>query len=178
VRILLFVHSFHIIHHFIFSHSWSILAFQIGGGRSRPNAKPKVHTGIDLLFADVPENLRVPGISASPSDVPLWNKRSSSYFEVLFAFADANLHDDGVLVLAHPADYEVNSEIHNWAHTEKFYVAEEWFGMNDLDLQSPTTPSDLVIPFYPQLSCISVIIILRFGFLTDSQVLHQGSRSY
>ena len=129
------------------------MAFQIGGGRSRPNAKPKVHTGIDLLFADVPENLRVPGISASPSDVPLWNKRSSSYFEVLFAFADANLHDDGVLVLAHPADYEVNKEIHNWAHTEKFYVAEEWFGMNDLDLQSPTTPSDLVIPFYPHLSC-------------------------
>lgn len=129
------------------------MAFQIGGGRSRPNTKPKVHTGIDLLFADVPENLRVPGISASPSDVPLWNKRSSSYFEVLFAFADANLHDDGVLVLAHPADYEVNSEIHNWAHTEKFYVAEEWFGMNDLDLQSPTTPSDLVIPFYPHLSC-------------------------
>ena len=129
------------------------MAFQIGGGRSRPNTKPKVHTGIDLLFADVPENLRVPGISASPSDVPLWNKRSSSYFEVLFAFADANLHDDGVLVLVHPADYEVNSEIHNWAHTEKFYVAEEWFGMNDLDLQSPTTPSDLVIPFYPHLSC-------------------------
>jgi hypothetical protein len=100
----------------------------------------------------VPENLRVPGISASSSDVPQWNMRSSSYFEVLFAFAKANLHDDGVLVFAHAADPEVSREIHNWAHTEEFYVAEDWFGMNDLDLQSPTSRSELVICFYPQLS--------------------------
>ena len=153
------------------------MAFQIGGGRSRPNAKPKVHTGIDLLFADVPENLRVPGISASPSDVPLWNKRSSSYFEVLFAFADANLHDDGVLVLAHPADYEVNSEIHNWAHTEKFYVAEEWFGMNDLDLQSPTTPSDLVIPFCPHLSCSYLYFVYFSNHNSNVRILDRLASS-
>ena len=70
---------------------------QVGAGRSRPNSKPKVHSGIDLLFADVPENLLVPTISASASDVPSWNKRSETYFEVLFAFASANLHDNGVL---------------------------------------------------------------------------------
>ena len=89
----------------------------------------------------------MPSISASSSDVPQWNKRSSTYFEVLFAFASANLHDNGVLVLAHSADPEVSSSIHNWAHTEEFYVAEDWFGMNDLDLQSPTNPSELVIAF-------------------------------
>jgi hypothetical protein len=60
-------------------------SFQVGAGRTRPNTKPKVHTGIDLLFADVPENLRVSGISTSSSDSPQWNKRSSTYFEVLFA---------------------------------------------------------------------------------------------
>jgi hypothetical protein len=54
--------------------------------------------------------------------------RSSSYFEVLFAFAKANLHDDGVLVFAYAAEPEVSREIHNWAHTEEFYVAEDWFG--------------------------------------------------
>ena len=89
----------------------------------------------------------MPNISASLSDIPHWNKRSSSYFEVLFAFANANLHDDGVLVFAHPADPEVSSSIYNWAHTEEFYVAEDWFGMNDLDLQSPTNPAELVIVF-------------------------------
>ena len=89
----------------------------------------------------------MPGISASSSDVPQWNKRSSTYFEVLFAFASANLHDNGVLVFAHASDLEVSRSIHNWAHTEEFYVAEDWFGMNDLDLQSSTNPSELVILF-------------------------------
>ena len=119
---------------------------QVGAGRSRPNSKPKVHSGIDLLFADVPENLLVPTILASTLDVPSWNKRSETYFKVLFAFASANLHDIGVLVFAHSADPEVSRSIHNWAHTEDFYVAEDWFGMNDLDLQSSTNPSELVIP--------------------------------
>ena len=107
-----------------------------------------MHTCIDLLFADVPENLRVPIISASSSDVPQWNNRSSTYFEVWFAFATANLHDNGVLVLAHAADSEVSRSIHNWAHREDFYVAEDWFSMNDLDLQSPTNPSEMVILFW------------------------------
>ena len=95
----------------------------------------------------MPKNLRVPSISASSSDVPQWNKRSSTYFEVLFAFANANLHDDGVLVFAHAADLEVSRSTHNWAHTKEFYVVEDWFGMNDLDLQSPTNPFELVNPF-------------------------------
>ena len=69
------------------------------------------------------------------------------YFEVFFAFASANLHDDGVLVLAHVADPEVSRFIHNWAHTEEFYVAKDWFDMSDLDLQSPTNPSELVFSF-------------------------------
>ena len=144
---------------------------QVGAGRSRPNSKPKVHSGIDLLFADVPKNLLVPTISASASDVPSWNKRSETYFEVLFAFASANLHDNGVLVFAHSADPEVSRSIHNWAHTEDFYVAEDWFGMNDLDLQSPTNPSELVIScllhpfpnlpyFFPLCSLNSVVHFL------------------
>ena len=125
-----------------------LFASQVGARRSRPNTKPKVHSGIDLLFADVPENLRVPTICASTSDVSQWNKRSEIYFEVLFAFASANLHDNGVLVLAHVVDTEVSRSIHNWTHTEDFYVAEDWFGMNDLDLQLPTNQSELVIPFW------------------------------
>ena len=122
-----------------------ILAFQVGGGCICPSTKPKVYTGIDLMFADVPENLRISGTSTSSSDVPQWNIRSAIYFKVLFAFANANLHDDGVLVLAHAADPEVSRSIHNWAHTEAFYVAEDRFGMSDLDLQSPSNPSELLL---------------------------------
>jgi hypothetical protein len=121
----------------------------------------------------VPENLRVPGISASSSDVPLWNTRSSTYFEVLFAFANANLHDDGVLVFAHAADPEVSRSIHNWAHTMDFYVAEDWFGMSDLDLQSPSNPSELVLllglhPFS--------LIVSFFCFCFPNSSLHNFCR--
>ena len=145
-----FFHSFNSVPHSIFDFDFFwILSFQVEAGRTCRNTKPKVHTGLDLLFADVPENLRVPILSSSSSDVPHWNKRSSMYFEVLFAFANAHLHDDGILVLSHAVDPDVSRSIHNWAHTDDFYVAEDWFGINDVDLQSPTNPSKLVITSFP-----------------------------
>ena len=66
-----FIHSFNAVPHsiFYFDFFW-FLAFQVGVGRTRPNTKPKVHTGIDVLFADVSENLQVPNISSSKVDVP------------------------------------------------------------------------------------------------------------
>ena len=89
------------------------------------------------MFADVRENLCVPSISALSSDVPQWNKQSSTYFKVLLAFVNANLHDDVVVVFAHAADPEVLRLIHNWPHTEEFYGAKHWSGMNDLDSNRP-----------------------------------------
>ena len=84
---------------------------------------------IDLLFANVPENLRVPKISASSTDVPQWNKQSFKYFEVLVAFANTNLHDGRVIVFTNAVDPHVSKSIRNWTHTEDF-----WFDMNDIDL--------------------------------------------
>ena len=59
------------------------------------------------------------------------------------------MHDDNVLVFAHAADPDVSRSIHNMAHTEESYVAKDWFGMNDLDIQSTNTPSKLVILLWP-----------------------------
>jgi hypothetical protein len=103
--------------------------------------------------------LRVPNISASSTDVHSWNKRSSTYFEVLFAFANANFHNDGVLVFAHATAPEVSRSIHNLVHTKEFYVADDWFGMNDLDLQSCTNPSELVNFF-----CLHLFSFFHFFF--------------
>ena len=62
------IHSFHAVPHlFIFYFLW-IFAFQAGAGPY--SSKPKVHTGIDILFADVRENLHEPSTSASSSDAP------------------------------------------------------------------------------------------------------------
>ena len=159
---------------------------QVGAGRSRVNTSNSAHKGLDLLFADIPENLPVPNIS---TDVPAWNKLHESYYECLFAFAKSNLYDHGVLVLAHCASAKVSKSIFDWAHTYDFYVAEDWFGMNDLDLQSPVVPSGVVSysPSLPLPSCISFQfqfnlnpISFQFIFLlivADSEVQHQGSCS-
>ena len=105
------------------------------------NTSTTIHNGLDLLFADIPENLPVPNIS---TDVPAWNKLHESYYECLFAFAKSNLYDHGVLVLAHCASASVSMTVFYWAHIDDFYVAEDWFDMNDLDLQLLVVPSGVV----------------------------------
>jgi hypothetical protein len=115
------------------------------------NTSSTTHKGPDLLFADIPENFPVPNIS---SDVPAWNKLHESYYECFFAFAKSNLYDHGVLVHCASA----NGIIFYWAHTYDFYVAKDWFGMIDLDLQSPVVPSGVVSnspTLTPLLYCIS-----------------------
>jgi hypothetical protein len=155
---------------------------QVGAGRSRVNTSSTTHKGLDLLFADIPENLPVPNVS---TDVPAWNKLHESYYECLFAFAKSNLYDHGVLVLAHCASANVSKSILDWAHTYDFYLAEDWFGMNDLDLQSPFNPSGVVSksPSLPLSFCFSFnfnSISFQFNFvfiIADSQIQHQGSCS-
>ena len=157
---------------------------QVGASRSRVNTSTTIHKGLDLLFADIPENLPVPNIS---TDVPTWNKLHELYYECLFAFAKSNLYDHGVLVLAHCASANVSKSILNWAHTYNFHLTEDWFRMNDLDLQSPFVPSGVVSnsPSLPLLYCFSFQfqfnfnpISFQFNFLfivADSEVQHQGS---
>ena len=155
-------------------------SLQAGEGRSRVNTSSTHHKGLDLLFADIPENLPVPNIS---TDVPDWNKLHDSYYECLFAFAKSNLYDHGVLVIVHCASASVSRLIFDWAHTYDFYVAEDWFGMADLDLQSPVDPSGVVRPYpSPNLFFLFFIsglpISYEFVFIfSDSQIQYQGSCS-
>jgi hypothetical protein len=54
-----FIHSFFGVHHSLFFIDvFGIFASQVGAGRTRLNTKPKIHTCIDLISADVHENLR------------------------------------------------------------------------------------------------------------------------
>ena len=167
---------------FFFPCSFFLMNFylQAGEGRSRVNTSSTFHKGLDLLFADIPENLPVPNIS---TDVPDWNKLHDSYYEYLFAFAKSNLYDHGVLVLVHCASASVSRMVYDWAHTYDFYVAEDWFGMVDLDLQSPVDPSEVVIN-YPSPSLFLFCFSFHFfrflsnHFFSYSQIQYQGSCSY
>jgi hypothetical protein len=96
------------------------------------------HTGIDLIIADIPENLPVPGISTS---VPEWNKRAKSYTEDVFEMADAYLHDDGALVLIHCDDRALMREIEDKAHQYDMKLLKDWWGINEMHLALPRDPS-------------------------------------
>ena len=89
----------------------------------------------------------MPNIS---TDVPDWNKLHVLYYECLFAFAKSNLYDC--------ASANVSRIVYDWRHTYNFYVTEDWFGMNDLDLQSHVIPFG-VVNNYPS---PILIFILRF----------------
>ena len=83
------------------------------------------HLGLDLIIADVPENLPVPMVSSST--VPEWNMRSEGYFEYLFWFAATNLHDDAIFLVIHPHDLVLLLDLQNWAYTIEFELFRDWW---------------------------------------------------
>ena len=59
------------------------------------------HQCLDLILADIPEGLRVPGISNPPSSISAWNQWSKEWLQPLFDFAYEYLHDDMAIILFH-----------------------------------------------------------------------------
>ena len=96
----------------------------------------------------------------------------------LFAFAKANLHDNNVIVFGYFADRDVSRAIHHWVRTKDFYVAEDWFGMNDLDFKSPMNSSEFFFFsssfFRTFVFCMHVFLTPSCTFQTNLQILHQG----
>ncbi len=103
---------------------------------------------MDLIIADLPEGLPVPGISNPPSYVPAWNIESEDWFQTIFDFADHHLQDDGAIILFHPFRMSAKSNILGYCSTYGFAVRKEWWGMNKLHLTSPINPNLTVSLFY------------------------------
>ena len=115
---------------------------QVGAHRSRPVSSDTCKdTGLDLIVADVPENLPVPNISSPESAIPLWNVRPEKFIDTVLEFADNYLHDDAALLLFHPNDRDLQLEIEECAVTYDFKVAFDWWALNELPLALPRDPS-------------------------------------
>jgi hypothetical protein len=56
---------------------------------------------MDLIIANLPENLPVPTISNPSTSIPLWNTLSKNFLESLFDFANEHLQDNGAMILIH-----------------------------------------------------------------------------
>lgn len=115
----------------------SFCSYQIGKDRKFSCEEMKMipkHPGIDLIFADAPENLPVPGVS--PTEIPSWNKREENYFDLLFCFADYHLTDIGTILLMHPKDRRIERILDARAPVYDFRLVRDWWGFNPLPMAS------------------------------------------
>jgi hypothetical protein len=102
------------------------------------------HFGIDLIIADILENLPVLSASNPPSVVPPWNSQDPEYVVSIFEFSSYYLQNDGVLLLIHNNDQKLTADIFDQAETYDFVMHKDWWGINDLELASPTDPDSKV----------------------------------
>jgi len=102
------------------------------------------HPCLDLILADIPEGLHVPGISNPPSSIPAWNQESKESLQPLIDFADEHLHDDGAIILFHPFRMSMKSNILGYCKSYGFAIRKEWWEMNRLHLTSPINPASTV----------------------------------
>jgi hypothetical protein len=84
------------------------------------------HFGIDLIIADILENLPVPSVSNPPSVVPHWNSRDPEYVVFIFEFASHYLQNDGALLLIHNNDRKLTTDIFDQAETYDFVMHKDW----------------------------------------------------
>lgn len=127
----------------------NVVALQVGANRSRQVSSEKcTHSGLDLMIADIPENLPVPGISVPSSAIPSWNFRPEKYVDTIFEFADSYIHDNAALLLLHANDRDLQLEIEECAMTYDFKLLFDWWALNELPLALPRDPSTTVLTSY------------------------------
>jgi hypothetical protein len=115
------------------------LAKQCNGAKTCRVHSKEVPKGIfvDLVIADLPDNLPVPNVGDSSTKIPSWNIRPDDFIVTLMDFADDAIHDDGAMFIIYSDD---NGS--TWAHVEAcfsaygFMLYKEWTGVNRLYMRS------------------------------------------
>ena len=121
---------------------------KFGAGRQNEvpdRCKQENHLGVDLIIADIPENLPVPSVSDPPTSIPPWNSRYADYVYDIFHFADEYLQKDGAVCIIYNNDHKLAKDIEDEAKAGHFVLYKDWWGFNVLGLTSPTNPDNLVI---------------------------------
>ena len=127
---------------------------------------PGFRPAVDLMFADVPEGLHVPTISAPPAPIPQWNEFHDQWLVPAFDFAEQYLHDKGAFIVMHPTPSVAHrAHILGCCQEYNFRVLHTtsnqftWFGMNHLRLTSPVDPLQTV-----RLTFSSFYVSWKIGF--------------
>jgi hypothetical protein len=126
--------------------------------------------GVDLMIADVPEDLPVPFVSSPRTAVPEWNsyhvvEGGTPFLSIVFAMGSMLVHDNGALLLFHKDDLKVRADIRGSANSYHWKILKEWTGINRLPLTSArdasktVSGSNLVICSIHFHSCISTLYV-------------------
>lgn len=123
----------------------SLFGVQHSEGKSRHfKGSATKHPFVDLIIADIPEGLPVPGISNPPTSIPAWNQETTDWLQPVFDFADNHLQDDGAIILFHSFRASTKGDILGYCEAFGFEVRKEWWGMNRLHLTSPINQATTV----------------------------------
>lgn len=130
----------------------------MGSSRKRSvSSEACTFRGFDLIIADLPEGLPVPGISFPPLAIPTWNVHNSKDVEALFEFASAYLTDDGPLLLFVPEKKDVRDDVRTFAASYDFILHKDWWGFSELPLCSPVNAA---LTVHTELHIISMFYFL------------------
>jgi hypothetical protein len=140
---------------------------QVGEGRQFYfQGKMQKRAAVDLVIAEYPDGLPVPGLSNPPSQVPTWNAFQPKFLQVMMSFTVQYLHDDGAFLLFYPDSAAVKKEISGYFKNYNFKVQEEWTVINCLHLANPLNAAknvrNSIHSFRIILFCISHFPISEF----------------
>lgn len=99
---------------------------------------------MDLVIADFPDGLPVPGVSNPPTQIPTWNAHVEGFLKFMIGFCGGYLHDDGAFLLFYPDNPQVRRELFSFFNKNKLKMKEEWTIVNSLHLSNPLNPAKLV----------------------------------
>ena len=99
---------------------------------------------MDLVIAEYPDGLHVPGISNSTSDVPTWNETVQGFLRYTIGFCGGYLHDDGALLIFYPDSVNIRKEIFSFFNKNRLTFRREWTIINCLHLAHPLNSSEYV----------------------------------
>ena len=122
-----------------------VLKTKVGASREFFFSGKVVQKGaVDLIIADYPDGLPIPGVSAFPGQVPNWNMQVPNFIKFIIGFCQGYLHDDGALLLFYPDSVQIKKELLSFLYNNNLEVKEEWTVVNSLHLTHPMHTSKRV----------------------------------
>jgi hypothetical protein len=107
------------------------------------HGKHVIQPSVDLVIADMPEGLPVPGLCDPDHVIPLWNAKNVDSIQSVFSFCKKYLHDDGALLVFQPL--ESRKLLMPYLKSASLEISLFWTCYNGMMLTHPILPNQKVI---------------------------------